>query len=291
MNVGEKLKELRKRRGMTQSELAGGVLTRNMLSQIERGAALPSYTTLSYLAERLNVDPGYFFENGRELGDYELYSSLPAIRKEYDGGCYGACLEKCAPYLDGDDREIRMIASDCCFHLAIERYDAGDFPSSLDLFDRCASLLPERYYNAHYAEKIEFYKTMIDAFDGDRMSIPTRIFSSSSNRDPFTDLLIYSFLDSLIDSSQSERAALIYNAVGIANDAYRTHFNARIAASLHNYDRAKELLMTIVTADQVSRPFLFRVYDDLERYCKASDDYEGAYKCLVSKQKYAPVKS
>lgn len=41
MNLGEKLKQLRRLRGVTQKELAGNFLTRNMLSQIERGVAMP----------------------------------------------------------------------------------------------------------------------------------------------------------------------------------------------------------------------------------------------------------
>ena len=40
---------------MTQSELAGDAITRNMLSLIESGTASPSVKTLQYLAERLGV--------------------------------------------------------------------------------------------------------------------------------------------------------------------------------------------------------------------------------------------
>ena len=53
--VGLRLKELRLRRGMTQKELSGDRITRNMLSLIESGSASPSVSTLLYLAERLEV--------------------------------------------------------------------------------------------------------------------------------------------------------------------------------------------------------------------------------------------
>ncbi len=33
-------------------------------------------------------------------------------------------------------------------------------------------------------------------------------------------------------------------------------------------------------------PFLYAVYNDLERYCKATEDYEGAYRCAVAKRRY-----
>ncbi|MBR2896660.1 MAG: helix-turn-helix transcriptional regulator, partial [Oscillospiraceae bacterium] len=55
MTLGEKLRQLRRGLGMTQKELAGERITRNMLSQIESGTATPSMKTLQYLAERLGV--------------------------------------------------------------------------------------------------------------------------------------------------------------------------------------------------------------------------------------------
>ena len=55
MTLGEKVRQLRLGLGMTQKDLAGDRITRNMLSQIESGAAQPSMKTLQYLAERLGV--------------------------------------------------------------------------------------------------------------------------------------------------------------------------------------------------------------------------------------------
>ena len=42
MNIGEKIKRLRTAKLMTQADLVGDVITRNMLSQIENGVANPS---------------------------------------------------------------------------------------------------------------------------------------------------------------------------------------------------------------------------------------------------------
>jgi transcriptional regulator with XRE-family HTH domain len=55
MEIGSKIKKLRTAKLMTQAELAGPQITRNMLSQIENGSALPSLSTIVYIAERLNV--------------------------------------------------------------------------------------------------------------------------------------------------------------------------------------------------------------------------------------------
>jgi len=53
--LGRKLKEARLAKKMTQSDVVGGFITRNMLSQIESGAAFPSIRTLEYLSGVLEI--------------------------------------------------------------------------------------------------------------------------------------------------------------------------------------------------------------------------------------------
>ena len=59
MTLGEKLRRTRQERGLTQKQLAGERITRNMLSQIENDLAQPSMRTLEYLADALGVEPGW----------------------------------------------------------------------------------------------------------------------------------------------------------------------------------------------------------------------------------------
>lgn len=53
--LGRRIKEARIAKKMTQSQVVGNFITRNMLSQIENGNALPSVPTLEYLAEVLDL--------------------------------------------------------------------------------------------------------------------------------------------------------------------------------------------------------------------------------------------
>ena len=62
MELGKRLKEVRLSLGLSQRELCGDEITRNMLSQIENGSAKPSMDTLKYLASRLGKPIGYFLE-------------------------------------------------------------------------------------------------------------------------------------------------------------------------------------------------------------------------------------
>ncbi len=53
--LGQRIKEARIAKKMTQSQVVGTFITRNMLSQIENGIAMPSIHTLEYLAEVLDL--------------------------------------------------------------------------------------------------------------------------------------------------------------------------------------------------------------------------------------------
>ena len=62
MELGQRLKAARLELGLSQRQLCGDVITRNMLSQIENGAARPSMDTLRYLAGELGKPLSFFLE-------------------------------------------------------------------------------------------------------------------------------------------------------------------------------------------------------------------------------------
>lgn len=62
MSLGDRLRQARLEKGLSQRQLCGDRITRNMLSQIENGSAHPSMDTLRYLSARLEMPMGYFLE-------------------------------------------------------------------------------------------------------------------------------------------------------------------------------------------------------------------------------------
>lgn len=62
MELGEKIRKARLERGLSQQQLCGQIITRNMLSRIEHGAARPSMDTLRHLAGQLGLPMSYFLE-------------------------------------------------------------------------------------------------------------------------------------------------------------------------------------------------------------------------------------
>ena len=79
--LGKKIKTLRLERKMTQAELAGETITRNMLSQIENGVAQPSVSTIIDLAKKLDTPIEYFFSENGDLDDFKKLGAIAKIKK------------------------------------------------------------------------------------------------------------------------------------------------------------------------------------------------------------------
>lgn len=67
--LGKRIKEARLARKMTQADVVGDFITRNMLSQIESGTANPSVKTLTYLAKVLQLPVNYLLPDELETFD------------------------------------------------------------------------------------------------------------------------------------------------------------------------------------------------------------------------------
>ena len=81
MTMGEKIRHARQSKGMTQRQVAGDRITRNMLSKIENGSATPSIKTLNYIAERLGLPSSYFLSGSSESGGGEHTAAATLHRR------------------------------------------------------------------------------------------------------------------------------------------------------------------------------------------------------------------
>ena len=76
-SMGERVRQLRIARGLTQTELAGERFSKEYVSQIERGKTRPTGETVEWLASRLGVDPT-FLETGVSSDERERVESVIA---------------------------------------------------------------------------------------------------------------------------------------------------------------------------------------------------------------------
>ena len=110
MELGEKLRQARLEAGLTQRQLCGDQITRNMLSLIENGSAKPSMETLRYLASRLGKSVSFFLDETAVVSVNQ--ETMESARRLYDAGDYAAAALVLEGYreLDGVyDREKQLL--------------------------------------------------------------------------------------------------------------------------------------------------------------------------------------
>ena len=99
MELGEKLLEARKEAGLSQRQVCGDVITRNMLSRIEHGAVRPSMKTLQYLAKVLGKPVGYFLGETTASVNEEV---MAQARECFAEGKYAQVLQQLEGYRGPD---------------------------------------------------------------------------------------------------------------------------------------------------------------------------------------------
>lgn len=108
MELGEKLRQVRLAAGLSQRQLCGDVITRNMLSQIENGTARPSMDTLRYLAGVLGKPMGYFLE---EDPAQEMKNPMETAREAYRNGEYESAISILSQIPSDDEKGLLELLS------------------------------------------------------------------------------------------------------------------------------------------------------------------------------------
>lgn len=121
MELGERLRQARLEAGLSQRQLCGEEITRNMLSLIENGSAKPSMKTLQYLAGRLGKPVSFFLEETVSVSPNQ--ACVYAARQLYDQGNFAAAAKTLEVYREPDtifDREYHLLQVLICLEMATE---------------------------------------------------------------------------------------------------------------------------------------------------------------------------
>ena len=137
MELGQRIKQARLEAGLSQRQLAGEQMTRNMLSCLEHDKAKPSLDTLVYLSQALGKPVGYFLgEEGPQVAGWE---ALQEARQLYDAGDWRQCLKALTQVPEGEvlGREcamLRLLATLCLGEQAADQgRDVFVVPGNIDI--------------------------------------------------------------------------------------------------------------------------------------------------------------
>lgn len=149
--LGKRIKEARLAKKMTQSELVGTFITRNMLSRIESGNACPSVKTLEYLAGRLDLPAGSLISDevqGEEDSDRNA-QQLITVKRLYRESDYHDCI-KAAEKLTGSEFEDegQAITARCCIALSEKAMNSGDKTAAIKYAKQALELSDKGIYKS-----------------------------------------------------------------------------------------------------------------------------------------------
>jgi tetratricopeptide (TPR) repeat protein len=139
--LGERVRQLRIARGLTQTELGLDRFSKEYISQIERGRARPAAAALDFLADRLGASRR-FIETGLSSADHERTAGLisraeaAVAAREFDEAL--TCLEETGPLPDGSEPELALRAM---LTGATARSETGRVKEALGLLEQAGDLV------------------------------------------------------------------------------------------------------------------------------------------------------
>ncbi len=135
------MRQLRINQGLTQTDLAGERFSKEYVSQIERGKTRPTGETVTWLAERLNVDAGFLL-NGVSSGERERVESViaraEAALESYDYAGVAPILGDVTDALarvSAPDLELRALTSEAWAQMYL-----GEVRDAIRLLERARQL-------------------------------------------------------------------------------------------------------------------------------------------------------
>ena len=287
MNIGERIRELRISKLMTQADLAGDHITRNMLSCIENGSANPSLSTIIYIAGRLGVPAGFLLaEQGDEMA-YRKMSNLSNIKKAYTTGDVQSCRSLCLSGCPEPDDEISLLLANCDAEIAAEEFWCGRLRSSCRFFDEALNYAEKTIYSTDAIEAeirvyFRFMERISHTLYSDLMD-EEKVLGVKSNS------IISKYLDALdaLDRGDTSVADALIEELAQSgeNSFFEAHLQSKQLIVQKNYKQAQKALQHLLhdSSTPLNKIELYTVLGDLEICCRENEDYKNAYRFASEK--------
>ena len=160
MELGQRLRQARLEMGLSQRQLCGDQITRNMLSQIENGSARPSMDTLTYLAARLGKPLSFFLEEDALTSPNQ--ARMEQARSAWESGEYARAAALLQEYQSPDaafDWEKGLLSALVYLELAEQAVADGRVPYARHLLEQAAQGSP---YGALLEDRRQMLLARID---------------------------------------------------------------------------------------------------------------------------------
>lgn len=273
--LGERIRELRIRLGITQKELAGDRITRNMLSLIESGSASPSVATLLYIADRLGTSAGYFFSSSEaDEGRYFKISVIDDLKARFREKKYRDCLVICesVPPSARDD-EISYLAAISCFHTALESAEST-LLSDANAFLKQARSYAEKsiYTDSCFYAALDFYGELFRSVCSD--VIPDSL-CDYRGCGPFVSVSMIRYFRLLKHSGSP--ADRVGGELFPDDPRYEKHIRAVLLLSDGKNQEAGKILRELSLDPTLPYYMKYRVLSGLEESANITGDFRTAY--------------
>ena len=286
MSFGEKVRYFRQKRNMTQKELAGDFITRNMLSRIETGDASPSLATIEYLTERLGLPKGFLLCDTMDVASYERQEFLSDAKALLSEEQYEACIARIEESELSRDDELGFIRLAALFRLGVKHYREARYREARDLFARLCEAPENFYFSGAELRAAKLYIAVIDSYTEGKTAL-----ENIRAEDPHLDEYLYATAMRLLHTpgdngtSNIDRALLIADLPLLQEPLYTDHIRAKSALLRGEYEAAITALQALYgkAKKHGNRFLLYGVCSDLETSYKLRSDFRGAYEMAAEK--------
>lgn len=263
--LGEKIKKLRKDKKLTQKDIAGEKMTRNMISQIENGIASPSLSALKFIADKLEVPPAYLISDDDLLFVYEKNEAMENIYSLLQNKNYQSCIYNIKK-LSKTDNELAYILTVCYFELGKKHIMNGSLLTALKNFQLSEENAKKTVFDtSNILALIPMYSAVAKNIQSPLLELNSDDFKKSLNN--FLDYEFFKYL------------TLDFN-FNYTNNSYKSHCVAKTLIKERRYKEAIDILLSIADktkGDEYNAYLIFGVYTDLEYCYKSVLDFEKAY--------------
>lgn len=254
MELGDRIKQARLAAGLSQRQLCGDRVTRNMLSLIESGKARPSMDTLDYFAQQLGKPLSYFLGEDTPVRSTLLQAEQALCAKD-PSTALQLCLQDPSP-----TQATAWLTGSCYAALAQQALAQGRTGYAMTLIRQAQQAVA----GSVYAQGADELRLALLGY----AAAPQQAQQWAAALPELTDVLLVKAHGALLDGDGQKAQALLTAAD--SKPALWHYLWGRSCMVLAQYAQAKEALEAV----EKDFPDCLQL---LEICCRELGDFKGAY--------------